>query len=135
MGVKVHRLKLPYAQSMGYRQRSLGFSLRALGDSAPFRCQARCHLRFELPLTIAIPAVLYRVVNPVPMVFEVRDAWPELPIALGVLKNRVYKWWPCNSKGSLTSVPVSVVALSPGMKDSVARTGTRESNRRYPERL
>ncbi|MDR8258652.1 glycosyltransferase family 4 protein, partial [Acinetobacter baumannii] len=41
------------------------------------------------PLTIAIPAVFTARALKVPMVFEVRDLWPELPIAMGALNNKV----------------------------------------------
>ena len=38
------------------------------------------------PLTIAIPAIIYSKLKGKPMVFEVRDLWPELPIAVGALR-------------------------------------------------
>jgi len=73
------------------------------------------------PLTIAIPAVYASRKNNIPMVFEVRDLWPELPIAVGALKNPLLifmaKWlekyaYKCSSK---------IVALSPGMKEGVEK--------------
>ncbi len=39
------------------------------------------------PLTIAIPGILGKVFKGIPFIFEVRDLWPELPRAMGVLKN------------------------------------------------
>lgn len=56
------------------------------------------------------------------MVFEVRDLWPELPIAIGALRNpfvcsaarRLERWAYRNSE--------AVIALSPGMRDGVCRT-------------
>ena len=75
------------------------------------------------PLTIAIPAVFASYKRRVPMVFEVRDLWPEMPIAIGSLKNpflvkaaRFLEHWAYRHSSS-------VVALSPGMKSGVIRTG------------
>ena len=39
------------------------------------------------PLTIALPAVRAARMKSIPMVFEVRDLWPEPLIAMGALKN------------------------------------------------
>ena len=57
------------------------------------------------------------------MVLEVRDLWPEMPIAMGALTNpiqvrlaRALELWAYRHASS-------VVALSPGMKSGVTRTG------------
>jgi glycosyltransferase involved in cell wall biosynthesis len=75
------------------------------------------------PLTIAFPAVYASRRLKVPMVFEVRDLWPELPIAIGALHNpvlrvmarRLERWSYRNAE--------AVVALSPGMRDGICRAG------------
>lgn len=76
------------------------------------------------PLTIIIPAVVSARSNRnVPLVFEVRDLWPEMPIAMGAIKLKptiaiarwLEKWAYKNSS--------AVVALSPMMKDGVLKTG------------
>ena len=41
------------------------------------------------PLTVAVPAVIMKIIKRRPMVFEVRDAWPTVPIAMGELRNPV----------------------------------------------
>ena len=41
------------------------------------------------PLSIVIPALVFSKLRKVPFVFEVRDLWPEAPIQLGILKNRL----------------------------------------------
>jgi glycosyltransferase involved in cell wall biosynthesis len=41
------------------------------------------------PLTIGIPAFIHSKIYKRPFVFEVRDLWPEAPIQLGVLKNKI----------------------------------------------
>jgi len=123
-GVHVHRLKLPYDQSMGYARRVWVFISFAKSATARlFAAKPDVIFATSTPLTIAIPALVYRLVRPVPMVFEVRDAWPELPIAVGVLRNRFLQVLALLLEKVTYLNSSFVVALSPGMKDSVARTG------------
>jgi glycosyltransferase involved in cell wall biosynthesis len=57
------------------------------------------------------------------MVFEVRDLWPELPIAMGAIKG----WLPTTMARWLERFAyrnaAQIVALSPGMKAGIVRTG------------
>jgi glycosyltransferase involved in cell wall biosynthesis len=57
------------------------------------------------------------------MVFEVRDLWPDLPIAVGALKNPLIRYFAKSFERWAYRNSEHVVALSPGMKDGVARTG------------
>ncbi len=41
------------------------------------------------PLSIVIPALVFSKLRKVPFIFEVRDLWPEAPIQLGILKNKL----------------------------------------------
>tara|TARA_R110002073_G_scaffold72537_1_gene177582 strand:- start:603536 stop:604738 length:1203 start_codon:yes stop_codon:yes gene_type:complete len=71
------------------------------------------------PITVGVPGLIASVFRRKKMVFEVRDLWPEGPIELGVLKNKMLqkisytfeKW--CYKRASL------VVALSPGMQSNI----------------
>ena len=40
------------------------------------------------PLTIALPAMLLKRLKGVKMIFEIRDLWPQLPIAIGAIKSK-----------------------------------------------
>jgi glycosyltransferase involved in cell wall biosynthesis len=57
------------------------------------------------------------------MVFEVRDLWPQGPIALGVLKNPITIWLARWLERFAYRNAVRIIALAPGMKDGVAATG------------
>lgn len=69
------------------------------------------------PLTVGLPGLVARYVRRRPLVFEVRDLWPEGAIQLGVLRNRaairLARWFErrCYHAAS------RVVALSEGMAD------------------
>ncbi|HLR31301.1 MAG TPA: glycosyltransferase family 4 protein, partial [Fodinibius sp.] len=58
-----------------------------------------------------------------PMVFEVRDLWPEVPVAIGALQNKGLIYMAKRLEKSAYKNASQVVALSPGMKEGVVRTG------------
>ncbi|MBZ2168417.1 glycosyltransferase family 4 protein [Marinobacter sp. F4216] len=126
-GITVHWLPVEYSNSMGFGRRlwsffqfatSAGRYAAKLGGDVVFATST--------PLTIAIPAVQVSRKLQAPMVFEVRDLWPELPIAMGALKfpfaktvaHKLERWAYKNAS--------RVVGLSPGMCEGVIKTG-------YPE--
>lgn len=123
-GVKVHWLPVPYSNHMSYRKRLLAFlrfallsmwKSKQLGGDVVFATST--------PLTIAIPAVFAARKNKIPMVFEVRDLWPELPIAMGALRNPIVKWLAVRLERWAYRHSEAIIALSPGMKAGVVRTG------------
>ncbi|TNZ30784.1 glycosyltransferase WbuB, partial [Vibrio parahaemolyticus] len=71
------------------------------------------------PLTIAIPGILYSKIKRVPMVFEVRDLWPELPIAIGALKNPVVIKLALFLERLAYKNSKRLVGLSPGMCEGI----------------
>jgi len=75
------------------------------------------------PLTIAIPGVFASKKLKVPMVFEVRDLWPEIPIAIGALKNPLIRYLAKWLEKWAYKHSAAIVALSPGMKDGVVNAG------------
>ena len=123
-GIHVHWYPVPYSNHMSFAQRIKSFfafafaakrkSASLLGDVV---------FATSTPLTIALPAVFTARKLKVPMVFEVRDLWPEIPIAIGALKNplaqtlakKLETWAYMNSS--------AIVALSPGMKEGIVKSG------------
>lgn len=75
------------------------------------------------PLTIAIPAIWAKKRLGVPMVFEVRDLWPEMPIAIGALTSPPLKYLALRLERLAYANSDQIVCLSPGMCEGVAATG------------
>jgi len=71
------------------------------------------------PLTVGIPAILLKWFKRVPFVFEVRDQWPEIPIEMGILRNRVMIRILLWLEKAIYNQSAAIVALSPGMADGV----------------
>lgn len=126
-GIRVHWFPVPYSNAMSYTQR-LGAFFRFAFAAARKAASLPCDLVFasSTPLTIALPGVYAARRRNVPMVFEVRDLWPELPIAIGALKGRpiisIARWL---EKFAYRN-SAQIVALSHGMKSGVLARG-------YPE--
>lgn len=76
------------------------------------------------PLTAAVPGIAAKVFRRKPFVFEVRDLWPELPRAMG-MTNPVLLGAMGLLERAAYIMADEVIALAPGIRDGVARTGFR----------
>lgn len=71
------------------------------------------------PLTVAIPGGWSAMRNKVPFVLEVRDLWPTVPIAMGVLRSRLARGAALLLERWAYRRAAQVIALSPGMAEGV----------------
>lgn len=123
-GIEVHWLRVPYSNHMGYAARIAAF-LRFATAATIKAASIPCDVVFatSTPLTIAVPAVVAASRRRVPMVFEVRDLWPAVPIALGALRPPPLRWAARRLERWAYRHAESVVGLSPGMRDGVIAAG------------
>lgn len=123
-GMTVHWVPVPYSNLMSHSQRIRAF-FRFAWQAARKAASLPADVIFatSTPLTIALPAVYAARRQAVPMIFEVRDLWPTMPIAVGALRNPLAiaaaRWLESFAYRNA----YSVVALSPGMRDGVAARG------------
>ncbi len=123
-GMRVHWLPVPYSNHMSYGARIAAFARFALGAAQRAASLAGdVVFATSTPLTIALPAAWAARRLGVPMVFEVRDLWPEVPIAMGALRDPVSRFAAHRLERFAYTRSARVVALSPGMADGVAKTG------------
>lgn len=127
-GIEVLEFQLGYSNRDSFTKRAISFATFAR-RSIGVALSERCDLIFATttPLTAGIPGVVARWTRRKPFVFEVRDLWPELPRAMGVIRNpfvlfgmSVLEWASYRSAHAL-------VALSPGIVDGIARRGVAPS--------
>lgn len=71
------------------------------------------------PLTIALPAILYSRKKKIPMIFEVRDLWPDVPIAMKIIKNPILIFISRLLELLAYKYSTSIVTLSPEMKKGI----------------
>lgn len=123
-GIQVVEFELPYSNRDSFLRRTLTF-LKFAWRSAWLVLRRDYDLVFATttPLTAGIPGILARWLRGKPFVFEVRDLWPELPKAMGVIRNplvlgamSVLEWLSYRSAHRL-------IGLSPGIVDGIARRG------------
>lgn len=75
------------------------------------------------PLTVGYIALLLRRIKGWKYVFEVRDLWPEFPIQVGAINNKLLIAFLRRIEKKIYKRSEHVVALSPGMKDGVVACG------------
>jgi len=124
-GINIIYLKVPYSNYMSFKRRLLSFISFGLRSIMAGIKVKNCDLVFatSTPLTIAIPGISLSFVKSIPMVFEVRDLWPEVPIQMGVIKNKplinILKWF----ERFTYRYSKHIIALSPGMMKGVIDAG------------
>lgn len=127
-GINVIYLKVPYSNYMSFKRRLLSFisfGIRAIMTGIRIK---DCDLVFatSTPLTIAIPGIALSFIKRIPMIFEVRDLWPEVPIQMGVIKSKllinILRWF----ERFTYKYSKHIIALSPGMVKGVIDTGIEE---------
>jgi glycosyltransferase involved in cell wall biosynthesis len=123
-GINVIELELPYSNTLGFARRSAVFAKFAL-RSARIALTQQYDVLFatSTPLTAGIPGILARIFRGKPFVFEVRDLWPELPRAMGVIKNPAMLAAISFLEWASYKAAARHIALSVGIADGIARRG------------
>jgi len=123
-GIDVIEFDLPYANNTGILKRTFLF-LKYAFRSIKLIFFEKYDLVFatSTPLTAGIPGIFARWILRKPFVFEVRDLWPELPRAMGVIRNpvalglmSVLEWVSYRSADRL-------IGLAPGIVEGIAKRG------------
>lgn len=120
-GMQVHYLPVPYDNSMGFWQRGNAFLkfLQLARLQLDKLVPADLVYATSTPLTIGLLALYAQRRYAIPYLFEVRDLWPEAPIQLGFLNNKLLIAALQKLEQQLYKKAAVVVALSPGMADGV----------------
>ncbi|MCX0332119.1 glycosyltransferase family 4 protein [Acinetobacter radioresistens] len=127
-GIKIYWFPNLYNNRMSFKQRIKAFIRFAYASMHKVTSiPADIVFATSTPLTIAIPAILGARKQKIPMVFEVRDLWPEVPIAMGILKKPYQIFLAKKLENWAYKNAAHIVALSPGMKEGIVNTGYPES--------
>jgi len=123
-GIDVIELDLAYSNSDGFIKRTgtfLKFALRSIG----FALTEPYDLIFATttPLTAGIPGIFARWLRGKRFVFEVRDLWPELPRAMGVIRNPIVLWAMGVLEWASYRSAHRLIGLSPGIVEGIAHRG------------
>lgn len=123
-GITVHWCSVPYSNSFGIFSRLLAFIVFAMWSTIK-TISLRGDIIFatSTPLTVAIPALVSKFTIKTPFVFEVRDLWPDVPIALGVVRSKLVKRIAKHLEISAYKYSSHIIALAPGMKQEIIQKG------------
>lgn len=122
-GIDVIEICLPYSNHHGFLRRSVTFVRFAL-RSIRIAWQEPYDLMYatSTPLTAGLPGIAMRLLWPErKFVFEVRDLWPELPKAMGVVKNPLVLLAMSALEKATYLAMHAGVALSPGIQRGMRR--------------
>lgn len=123
-GIAIIEFDLGYSNTDGFAKRAatfVKFALRSIG--VVFKEQYDVLFATTTPLTAGIPGILARWLRGKPFVFEVRDLWPELPRAMGVIRNPVLLWAMGVLEWASYRSAKRLVALSPGIIEGIVHRG------------
>lgn len=123
-GIDIIELDLNYSNHMTQIERTRAFAKFAL-TSIGLALREPCDVVFTTttPLTAGIPGIFARWLRRKPFVFEVRDLWPELPKAMGVIKNPIVLWLMSTLEWISYKSAVRLIGLSPGIVRGIAARG------------
>lgn len=121
-GIKVVELELVYSNYQSFIKRTwifLKFAMRSIGIAL----REPCDLVFATttPLTAGLPGIFARWLRGKHFVFEVRDLWPELPKAMGVISNPMILWLMSVLEWVSYRSAHACIGLSPGIVEGIKK--------------
>lgn len=121
-GIHVVEFELPYSNRDGLLKRSWTF-VKYSCRSAWFALKTPADVVFatSTPLTAAIPGLAASWLGRKRFVFEVRDLWPELPKAMGVVKNPLVLFGMAWLERRAYRTAQHCIGLAPGIVDGIAK--------------
>lgn len=123
-GIDIIEFDLSYSNSDGFLKRTatfVSFAMRSIGLA--IREPYDVVFSTTTPLTAGLPGIFARWLRGKPFVFEVRDLWPELPRAMGVIRNPIVLGAMSVLEWASYRSATSCIGLSPGIVEGIARRG------------
>ena len=125
-GIRIIEVCIPYSNYDSLPRRSVTF-LRLACRNVRIARKTSYDLLFatSTPLTAGIPGIAMRLMKPrKPFVFEVRDLWPDLPKAMGVVTNPAVLCSMSILERLTYRCANGIVGLSPGVQEGIkSRSG------------
>jgi glycosyltransferase involved in cell wall biosynthesis len=122
-GIRIIYLKISYNQKFSLFKRFksfLKFSFFSILTIYKYK-RPNLIIATSTPLSIGIPALYFKLFHKVNYVFEVRDLWPDVPIAMGAIKNKFLIYLTKKFEKYIYINALHIVALSPEMKNGILK--------------
>lgn len=126
-GIHVIEFDLSYANNDSFLTRSWQFFKFAY-HSVKIALRSDYDLLFatSTPLTASIPGIFAKLFRKKKFIFEVRDLWPELPQAMGVITNPVILWAMAVLEKVSYAQADACIGLSPGIVDGIKKNSRKD---------
>jgi len=133
-GINVLAFKIPYEQKMSKIKRYLSWIAFIVFSVVTTLFTRNIDLIFArtTPLTAGIPAIFAKKLKKTPFVFDVTDQWPEVPIEMGMVRNKIIIKILLWLEKTLYKYSDAIIACSPGMANGVKEVMTRNKLKDKP---
>jgi glycosyltransferase involved in cell wall biosynthesis len=120
-GINILVLRVRYDQKQKFSRRILAFLAFAAACTLKALSVPAVDVIFasSTPLTVGLPPLLLKRIKALPFVFEVRDQWPAVPIAMGYITNRLVQALLRSFERRIYLQSSGIIALSPGMAEGI----------------
>lgn len=123
-GIRVNWINIKYSNDMGFISRIISFIKFAfMAFCKAKKLNGDIIFASSTPLTVSLPGIFAARFSRIPFFFEVRDLWPEVPIAMGYLNNPLLRFLALKLEKFSYNNSKGIVALSEGMRDGIVKTG------------
>ena len=130
LGINIRWIKAPYGNELGFYMRIYMFLKYVV--VASYYCLTRSYdiiYCTSTPLTIGFPALLSKLFRGKKFVFEARDIWPEIPVAMHVIKNKSLIWFLRKFAFLCYDESELIITLSVDMKSEILTNYNVEPNK------
>jgi glycosyltransferase involved in cell wall biosynthesis len=128
--IEVYQFNIPYSNRLSLLKRTGVFFKYAL-KSSRFALENGYDIVFatSTPLTAGIPGIRMKFARrKKPFVFEVRDLWPELPKAMGVVKNPIILWMMSVLEWLSYRCADGCIGLAPGIVEGIRKRSKKNNS-------
>lgn len=122
-GLHIHWLNVPYDNSFAFNERGssfLKFVWQVINNSQLYRDCDLCYT-ISVPLTTGLAALWIKWKFRIPFLFEVGDLWPDAPVEMGILQNKLLAATLFGLEKKIYKSALSIVALSQPIKDAIVK--------------
>lgn len=127
--IKIYSTKTQYSNNMNFTRRIMAFIdyiLKSILIGIKIK-DVDVIFATSTPLTIGIPGYILSKFKKAKLIFEVRDVWPDIPIELGFIKNKLVIKLLKKLELFIYKNSDQIITLSPGMYNNLLNKGISES--------